>query len=60
MYSANVPDKHDGKADNHGPIAARRRTDGGKNNLCDAHVSTGEIKDGRICMSESNHHVISR
>lgn len=41
VYVANVPNEHDGPADNHGPIAARRRPDGGKDYVCHVDVQEG-------------------
>lgn len=41
VYVANVPNEHDGPTDNHGPIAARRRPDGGKDYVCHVDVQEG-------------------
>lgn len=60
VYVANVPNEHDGPADNHGPITARRRTHGGKDYVCHTDVQEGEITDGRVRLSESNHHALAR
>lgn len=60
VYVANVPNEHDGSADNHGPIAARRGSDGGKDYVCHVNVQEGEITDGGVRLSESNHHALAR
>jgi len=38
VYVAKMPNQHDGSADNHGPIATRCRTHGGKNHICHVNV----------------------
>lgn len=60
VYVANVPNQHDGPADNHGPIAARRRAHGGENHIRHANVQEGEATDGGVRLSESNHHALAR
>lgn len=60
VYVANVPNQHDGSADNHGPIAAWRRAHGRKNHVRHANVQAGEATDGGICLSKSNHYALTR
>lgn len=60
VYVAKVPNQHDGSADNHGPIAARRRAHGGKNYVCHANVQASEATNGRVCLSKSNHYALTR
>lgn len=60
VYVANVPNQHDGSADNHGPITTRRRAHGGKNHVCHINVQAGEATDGRVRLPKSNHYALTR
>lgn len=60
VYVTNVPNQHDGPTDNHGPITTRRRAHGGKDHVRHVNVQEGEATDGRVCLSESNHHALAR